>query len=274
MKKRNNSIALFMVFVLLLSLFAITMVACAPQKPDVPDVPDTPGDTPSNPGDKPGEPNPKPDNPNDELIDFALDGNSVYSADGLGANASNLRFRISSATKNTIPVVGKKDSATILLLAMEGYNAKDIHTVGRYSIFVQDGKLVVNATDTKAMQFAVARLGEMMNADGFKLAKDFNESCMFDNYKSTSGKLVHLTDEDIALLDVAEGIYANGERIKGFTPYVSELNTTSTKLDGYPTITAAATSNKASVSIIQPKDNGGVGIVTVSNSILYENNCF
>ena len=261
---KRNILALIALF-LVLSILTLTVVGCGGRKNDTPTPDPDPNPTPD-PDPNP-DPDPDPDpNPEDKIINFAEEGVLIYGEDGLSLYAESLASRISIYTGVTILTTPYKAEAKIVFEKMDtGKDFEDVGLVGKFSVKVVDGVLHILASDTKAMQHALNRVYKMVKPGSMKVSEMFSEDKTFDNFKSTSSFLIELNEEKVAAMALVDRITVNGKTVGGFSPYTNDYVIAFPSLSGYPDISARAVSDSATVSVIQPADDGGTGIISVTN---------
>ncbi len=265
-KKIFNLLSLLMV----VSLFALILVGCG-GKDDPIITPDPDSGTNVNPDPNPGDtPNPDPGTGEEDvtevIINFANPEVKIYSATGFTDFAIALASRMEIYSGFKIETTENWEEARILLLPLdESHDVNDVGVVGKYSINIVEKTLIVKANDVKAMQFAINRLYKTVKPGGMKISSLFTEEKVFDNYKSTASFLSELSESAIADMTLVDRIMLGNGVINGFSPYTNNYSVAYPSLGGYPNLSARAVGDSAHISVIQPADNGGVGIITVEN---------
>ncbi|MBR5448528.1 MAG: hypothetical protein IKV43_00930, partial [Clostridia bacterium] len=212
------------------------------------------------------DPTPEPEPDPEQLINFAVAGVSIYYEDGLATYAESLASRISIYTGVAVTTTLNRAEAKIVFGRMStDRDFEDVGLLGRYSIKVVDGVLHILASDTKAMQHALNRVYKTVKPGSMKISEAFAEEKLFDNFKSTTSFLIELTEQKVAATALVDRITVNGSAVGGFSPYTNDYIIAFPSLSGYPDISARAVSPNATVSVIQPADNGGTGIIAVTN---------
>ena len=283
--KNKKKLFTLLSLLMVVSILALLLVGCGGGSTNDPTPDPNPGtgvDPDPNPGDDPDpnpgddqkpDPDPGEDLPTEVIINFANPDVKIYSDPSFSDYATALASRMEIYSGFKIEITENREEARILLLPMyDDSDVNDVSVVGEYSISIEEMTLVVKANDVKAMQFAVNRLYKTVKPGGMKISSLFTEEKVFDNYKSTASFLSELSAAQIAEMTLVDRVMLGDSVISGFSPYTNNYSIAYPSLTGYPNLSARAVGTNAQMSIIQPADNGGVGIITVENggkSVVY-----